>query len=144
MRTLIGSEYGSLNAFTLTEGEIPQPTEGEVRLKVEATALGFVDALIALGRYQIRPALPYVPGGEIVGAWCTDRLVGVEELGGVGERPFPAPRADRAVQAEPGPPPPHPAPAAPGHELAGLRRQLTPARKFDGLVHRRSDHSLEG
>src|SRR5215213_5402574 len=78
------------------------------------------------------------------GAWCTDRLVGVEELGGVGERPFPAPGADRAVQAEPGPPPPHPAPAAPGHELAGLRRQLTPARKFDGLVHRRSAHSLEG
>src|SRR3954466_182900 len=25
------------------------------------------------------------------GAWCTDRLVGVEELGGVGERPFLAP-----------------------------------------------------
>jgi hypothetical protein len=80
-------------------------------------------------------------------AWCTDRLVGVEELGGVGERPFALfllLDPDRAVQAEPGPPPPYSATAAQGHELAGLRRQLTPARKFDGLVHRRGDHSLEG
>src|SRR5215207_1241363 len=67
MRKFIGSEYGSLDAFTLSEGEIPQPAEGEVRLRVEATALGFVDGLIALGRYQIRPPLPYVPGGEIAG-----------------------------------------------------------------------------
>src|SRR3954469_1464749 len=61
-------------------------------------------------------------------AWCTDRLVGVEELGGVGERPFLALDAHRAAQAQPGPPPPHPATAAQGHELAGLRRQLTAAR----------------
>jgi len=67
MRTFIGSEYGSLNAFTLSEGEIPQPAEGEARLKVEATALGFVDGLIGQGLYQIRPPLPYVPGGEIAG-----------------------------------------------------------------------------
>src|SRR5215204_4028341 len=67
MRKFIGSEYGSLDAFALSEGEIPQPAEGEVRVKVEATALGFVDGLIALGRYQIRPPLPYVPGGEIAG-----------------------------------------------------------------------------
>src|SRR3954465_7369547 len=65
MRKFIGSEYGSLDAFTLSEGEITQPAEGEVRLKVEATALGFVDGLIALGRYQIRPPLPYVPGDKI-------------------------------------------------------------------------------
>ena len=67
MRKFIGSEYGALDAFTLSEGEIPQPAEGEVRLKVEATALGFVDGLIVQGRYQIRPPLPYVPGGEIAG-----------------------------------------------------------------------------
>src|SRR3954463_13257338 len=67
MRKFIGSEYGSLDAFTLSEGEIPQPAEGEVRLKVEATALGFVDGLMVQGRYQIRPPLPYVPGGEIAG-----------------------------------------------------------------------------
>src|SRR4051794_41571406 len=67
MRKFVGSEYGSPDAFALSEGEIPQPAQGEVRLKVEATALGFVDGLIVQGRYQIRPPLPYVPGGEIAG-----------------------------------------------------------------------------
>jgi NADPH:quinone reductase len=32
-----------------------------------ATALGFVDGLLVQGRYQIKPPLPYVPGGEIAG-----------------------------------------------------------------------------
>ena len=67
MRKFVGSELGSLDAFALSEGEIPQPAQGEVRLKVDATALGFVDGLIAQGLYQIRPPLPYVPGGEIAG-----------------------------------------------------------------------------
>src|SRR5215212_5382286 len=52
--------------------------------------------------------------------------------------------ADRAVQAEPGPPPPYPAPAAQGHELAGLRRQLTAAWEFDGVVHRGGGRSVGG
>ena len=32
MRKFVGSEYGSLDAFALSEGEIPQPAQGEVRL----------------------------------------------------------------------------------------------------------------
>ena len=46
---------------------IPQPDPGEVRIRIEATALGFVDGLMMRGRYQIKPPLPYVPGGEIAG-----------------------------------------------------------------------------
>jgi NADPH:quinone reductase-like Zn-dependent oxidoreductase len=73
MRKFVGSEYGSLDAFALSEGEIPQPAAGEVRIKIEATALGFVDDLMAQGRYQIRPSLPYVPGGEIAGTSVSRR-----------------------------------------------------------------------
>lgn len=46
---------------------IPLPKPGEVRIRIEATALGFVDGLMVQGRYQIKPPLPYVPGGEIAG-----------------------------------------------------------------------------
>src|SRR5271165_1021268 len=67
MRQFVGSAYGSLDAFAITEGDISSPAEEEVRIRIEAAALGFVDGLIALGRYQIRPPLPYVPGGEIAG-----------------------------------------------------------------------------
>ena len=38
-----------------------------MRIRIEATALGFVDGLMMRGRYQIKPPLPYVPGGEIAG-----------------------------------------------------------------------------
>ena len=67
MRQFVGSAYGSLDAFAITEGDISSPAEEEVRIRIEAAALGFVDGLIALGQYQIRPPLPYVPGGEIAG-----------------------------------------------------------------------------
>jgi hypothetical protein len=58
------------------------------------------------------PALPY---GELVAAWCRDRLVGAEELSGVGDRPFrPLLPVDpeRAFQAQPAPSSPYSAPAA--------------------------------
>ena len=50
-----------------SEQPIPVPGHGEVRIRIGATALGYVDGLIIRGRYQIRPSLPYVPGGEIAG-----------------------------------------------------------------------------
>ena len=38
-----------------------------MRIRVQAVALGFVDGLIATGRYQMKPHLPFCPGGEIAG-----------------------------------------------------------------------------
>jgi NADPH2:quinone reductase len=67
MRCYLGTSLDSLDAYQLVDVPTPQPGPGEVRIKVQATALGFVDGLLALGRYQIRPSLPYVPGGEIAG-----------------------------------------------------------------------------
>ncbi|HKM68566.1 MAG TPA: NADPH:quinone oxidoreductase family protein [Stellaceae bacterium] len=67
MRSFEGAAYGSLDAFRLVERDVPEPSAGQVRIRVEATALGFADGLIVQGRYQIKPPLPYVPGGEIAG-----------------------------------------------------------------------------
>jgi NADPH:quinone reductase-like Zn-dependent oxidoreductase len=67
MRSFKGETYGSLDAFRQVERPVPEPTPGQVRLRVEATALGFVDGLLIQGRYQYKPPLPYVPGGEIAG-----------------------------------------------------------------------------
>jgi len=68
MLSFEGTAYGSLDAFRLVEQDVPAPLAGQVRIRVDATALGFVDGLIVHGRYQIKPPLPYVPGGEIAGA----------------------------------------------------------------------------
>ena len=38
-----------------------------VRLRVVAAALNFADALIVQGKYQEKPTLPFIPGGEVSG-----------------------------------------------------------------------------
>ena len=58
----------------------------EVAAMVRLRALGWV----AVGtRVALRPPHRSVRAGlPHTVAWCTDRLVGAEELGGVGERPL--------------------------------------------------------
>ncbi len=67
MLSFEGASYGSLDAFGLVEQNVPAPLAGQVRIRVDTTALGFVDGLIVQGRYQIKPPLPYVPGGKLPG-----------------------------------------------------------------------------
>ena len=43
------------------------PGEGQVVVDVRAAGVNFVDGLICQGRYQIKPATPFVPGSEIAG-----------------------------------------------------------------------------
>lgn len=67
MRCVVGTSFGPPESFVMTERPVPEPGEGQVRIRIGATALGYVDGLIIQGRYQLRPSLPYVPGGEIAG-----------------------------------------------------------------------------
>ncbi len=43
------------------------PGPGHVVVDVRAAGVNYVDGLICQGRYQMKPAVPYVPGGEIAG-----------------------------------------------------------------------------
>jgi len=45
----------------------PEPAPGEVRVAIHAASLNFPDLLIVEGKYQARPALPFVPGAEFAG-----------------------------------------------------------------------------
>ena len=45
----------------------PQPGAGEVLVAVRAASLNFPDLLIVQGKYQAKPALPFVPGSEYAG-----------------------------------------------------------------------------
>jgi NADPH2:quinone reductase len=56
-----------IGSYALIDEPMPEPGHGQLRIRIEATALGFVDGLMMQGRYQIKPPLPYVPGGEIAG-----------------------------------------------------------------------------
>ena len=54
-------------ALKLTDVPKQQPDDGEVLVKVEASALNFFDILQCQGKYQEKPDLPFVPGAEIAG-----------------------------------------------------------------------------
>jgi NADPH:quinone reductase-like Zn-dependent oxidoreductase len=67
MRSVVGTSFGPPESFVISDRPAPVPGAGQVRIRIGATALGYVDGLIIRGQYQLRPALPYVPGGEIAG-----------------------------------------------------------------------------
>lgn len=79
MRAILCESYAPPDKLKVVERDIPDPGSGEVLVKVEACGLGYVDALMVAGLYQIKPSLPYVPGNEVAGV--VERVgEGVERL----------------------------------------------------------------
>ena len=56
-----------VDALTWKELPTPQPKAGEVLLEIKAASLNFPDILIVQNKYQMKPALPFVPGSEYAG-----------------------------------------------------------------------------
>jgi NADPH2:quinone reductase len=68
----------------LEDVERPTPAEGQLLVRVRAAALNFPDVLMAQGRYQERPPLPYTPGVELCGETEDGRRVIGGPAGGPG------------------------------------------------------------
>ena len=56
-----------VDALNWTELPTPQPKTGEVLIEIRAASLNFPDLLIVQNKYQMKPALPFVPGSEYAG-----------------------------------------------------------------------------
>jgi NADPH2:quinone reductase len=67
MRLVRAEALDSLDDYRLVEAPEPSPGPGQVRIRVRACGVGYVDALTALGGYQVKPKLPNTPGSEIAG-----------------------------------------------------------------------------
>lgn len=67
MKTLQVHGYGPEDKILLEEAAIPEPSAGQVRIRVHACGISFVDLLLARGGYQVRPQAPFVPGSEFSG-----------------------------------------------------------------------------
>ena len=46
---------------------VPEPGHGEVRVRMQASGISFVDLLLTRGEYQMRPPLPFIGGSEFAG-----------------------------------------------------------------------------
>jgi NADPH2:quinone reductase len=67
VRVVVCTELGPLDNIVVEERATPLPGPGQVVVDVRAAGVNYVDGLICQGRYQMKPAVPYVPGGEIAG-----------------------------------------------------------------------------
>jgi NADPH2:quinone reductase len=67
MRAVLCTSFDGIDALALGELGDPVPGSGEVLVDVHAAALSFMDTLLVAGRYQMKPALPFVPGSDAAG-----------------------------------------------------------------------------
>ena len=51
--------------LTLESHSLEKPAQDEVQIAIHACAVNFPDILMAQGRYQFKPPLPFAPGGAL-------------------------------------------------------------------------------
>lgn len=67
MRAAVVEEWSDPQSFVVRDIATPVVRPGEIVFAVDTAAINFGDTLIATGRYQVRPVLPFVPGTEASG-----------------------------------------------------------------------------
>jgi NADPH2:quinone reductase len=86
MQAMIARQWGEPADMQLAELPDPAPGPGQVAIDVRAIGCNFFDILMVQGKYQVRPPLPFSPGGEIAGVV---RAVGPDVTGvAKGDRVF--------------------------------------------------------
>ena len=96
MRAIVVDEFGPPERLRLGEMQTPQPGPGEVLVGVHAAPVNYVDLVVVAGAYQVRPALPFIPGKGPAGVVIAlgpdvstlrvgDRVLAMAEEGGYAE-----------------------------------------------------------
>ncbi|MEY4857790.1 MAG: hypothetical protein RLZZ97_2620 [Gemmatimonadota bacterium] len=67
MRTVICRAFDQPETLTVETVADPVAEAGHVVIAVHAAGVNFPDALMVMGQYQVRPPLPFTPGGEAAG-----------------------------------------------------------------------------
>ncbi len=67
MKAVVARAYGPPESLAVEDLPSLEPKPGEVVVAVHAAAVNFPDTLMIEDRYQIKPPLPFSPGGEVAG-----------------------------------------------------------------------------
>ncbi|MES1928426.1 oxidoreductase zinc-binding protein [Salinisphaera dokdonensis CL-ES53] len=67
MRALLCKQFGPPETLVVEEMPTPEVGADQVLIDVQAAAVNFPDSLIIEDKYQLKPELPFSPGGELAG-----------------------------------------------------------------------------
>ena len=67
MKAILCKEYGPAEKLVIEEVPSPEVKGRGVKVRVKAAGLNFPDTLIIENKYQLKPSLPFSPGGEMAG-----------------------------------------------------------------------------
>jgi NADPH2:quinone reductase len=67
MKALLCRALGPVESLAVGDIDSPPPSRGQVLIAVEAAGVNFPDVLMAQGKYQFKPPLPFAPGCELAG-----------------------------------------------------------------------------
>lgn len=67
MKALRVHGWGPGDGIVVDDVPVPDPAAGEIRVRVRAAGISFVDLLLARGQYQVKPPVPFVAGSEFSG-----------------------------------------------------------------------------
>lgn len=67
MRAVVVDRLMEPGELAVREVEPPTLRPDEIRVEVRAAGCNFSDVLMLKGEYQVKPPLPFVPGGEVAG-----------------------------------------------------------------------------
>jgi len=84
MKAIVCSKFGELDTLELRDMPSPAMTPTQVRVSARAAGVGFMDALMIKGLYQLKPDLPYIPGA--VGAGVVTEVGDQVDNVAVGDR----------------------------------------------------------
>lgn len=93
MKAVMCTQWGTPDDLRLEDVASPTLSAGEVRVKVHACGVNFMDTLMIAGQYQEKPAFPFSPGAEVAGEVIElgegvsnykvgDRVMGLVNYGG--------------------------------------------------------------
>jgi len=97
MKAVLCGSFAPIEELGIGVADEPEATAGTVLIDVHAAGVNFPDGLIVQGKYQTKPALPFVPGSELAGIVAVigdgvtgfspgDHVVAFSGTGGFAER----------------------------------------------------------
>lgn len=86
MRAIACRDWGAPSVLEIVDLPKPVPGPAEVLVDVRAAGIGFHDALMVAGKYQLKPDFPVVPGSDVAGVVeaCGEEVTSLQ----VGDRVF--------------------------------------------------------